>query len=198
MRKPPNRASRQTDQIEQFAHTLGTLPPPLAGNFYAVFPHNALALFYLGAASFAQGDRPEAARRWKELLAQLPPDAPIRDLLQKQIKAAHPEPAVHPSAIGRTMLDDAVQDYKTPLYALLAATGCVLLIACMNVAGLIVARAASRNKELSIRAALGGGRLRLMRERLIESLLLSAAGGALGDAFKDRGEEVRRPRFRPA
>jgi predicted permease len=100
--------------------------------------------------------------------------------LQKQIKAAHPEPAVHPSAIGRTMLDDAVQNYKTPLYALLAATGCVLLIACMNVAGLIVARAASRNKELAIRAALGGGRLRLMWERLIESLLLSAAGGGLG------------------
>jgi predicted permease len=100
--------------------------------------------------------------------------------LQKQIKATHPEPAVHPSAIGRTMLDDAVHNYKTPLYALLAATGCVLLIACMNVAGLLVARAAARNKELAIRAALGGGRLRLMRERLIESLLLSAAGGALG------------------
>jgi predicted permease len=100
--------------------------------------------------------------------------------LQKQIKAAHTEPAVHPGAIGRTMLDDAVHNYKTPLYALLAATGCVLLIACMNVAGLLVARAASRNKELAIRAALGGGRLRLMRERLIESLLLSVAGGALG------------------
>ncbi len=100
--------------------------------------------------------------------------------LQKQIKAAHPEPAVHNGVAGRTMLDDAVHEYKTPLYALLAATGCVLLIACMNVAGLLVARAASRNKELAIRAALGGGRLRLMRERLIESVLLSAAGGGLG------------------
>jgi len=102
------------------------------------------------------------------------------DALQKQIKSAHPEPAVHPGAIGRTMLDDAVQNYKTPLYALLGATGCVLLIACMNVAGLLVARAASRSKEFAIRAALGGGRMRLMRERLIESLLLSALGGALG------------------
>jgi len=121
-----------------------------------------------------------------QVVARLAPGVSLAALesqlaaLQKQIKAAHPEPAVHPSAIGRTMLDDAVQDYKTPLYALLAATGCVLLIACMNVAGLIVARAASRNKELAIRAALGGGQLRLMRERLIESLLLSAAGGALG------------------
>jgi predicted permease len=102
------------------------------------------------------------------------------DQLQKQIKAANPAPSVHNGVIGRTMLDDAVQNYKTPLYALLAATGCVLLIACMNVAGLLVARAASRSKELAIRAALGGGRLRLIRERLIESLLLSALGGVLG------------------
>jgi predicted permease len=102
------------------------------------------------------------------------------DALQKQIKAAHPEPAVHPGVIARSILDDAVHNYKTPLYALLGATGCVLLIACMNVAGLLVARAASRNREFAIRMALGGGRLRLMGERLTESLLLSAAGGALG------------------
>ncbi len=102
------------------------------------------------------------------------------DALQKQIKSAHPEPAVHPGTIARTMLDDAVQNYKTPLYALLGATFCVLLIACMNVASLLVARAASRSKEFAVRAALGGGRMRLIRERLIESLLLSGLGGALG------------------
>jgi predicted permease len=100
--------------------------------------------------------------------------------LQKRIKQQHPEPGVHNAAVGRTMLDDAVQDYKTPLYALLAATGCVLLIACMNVAGLLVARAAARSKDLAIRAALGGGQMRLLRERLTESLLLSLGGGALG------------------
>ncbi len=102
------------------------------------------------------------------------------DAVQKQIKIAHAGPAVHGGVIGRTMLDDAVHDYKTPLYALLAATGCVLLIACMNVAGLLVARTAARSKDMAIRAALGGGRMRLMRERLMESLLLSALGGSLG------------------
>lgn len=100
--------------------------------------------------------------------------------VQSRIKIDHPGPSVSDGAQGRTMLDDTVQDYKTPLYILLAATGCVLLIACLNVAGLLVARAAARSKELAIRAALGGGRLRLLRERLTESLLVSVAGGGLG------------------
>jgi putative ABC transport system permease protein len=72
-----------------------------------------------------------------------------------------------------------VGELKRPLYVLLAATGCLLLIACINVANLLVARAVARRKDLAIRTALGGGRLRLLRERLMESLLLSAAGGAL-------------------
>ncbi len=100
--------------------------------------------------------------------------------VQKQIQVTRARPAIHDSASGRTMLDDAVGSYKTPLYALLAATGCVLLIACMNVASLLVARTAARSKEMAIRSALGGGRLRLMRERLMESLLLTIGGGAVG------------------
>jgi predicted permease len=110
----------------------------------------------------------------------LPRLADQLNAIQAQIQATHPDPAVHGAVIGRTMLDDVVYSYKTSLYALLAATGCVLLIACMNVAGLLVARSAARSKDLAIRAALGGGRLRLLRERLVESLILSAAGGALG------------------
>jgi predicted permease len=102
------------------------------------------------------------------------------DTVQKRIKASHPEPAVHDGVMGRPMLDDVVEKYKTPLYALLAATACVFLIACLNVASLLVARTATRSKEMAIRAALGGGRLRLLRERLMESLLLSVAGGATG------------------
>ena len=87
---------------------------------------------------------------------------------------------VNPSANIRALLEHMVGQVKRPLYVLLAATGCLLLIACMNVANLLVARAVARRKEHAIRTALGGGRLRLLRERLMESLLLSAAGGALG------------------
>jgi cytochrome c-type biogenesis protein CcmH len=55
-------------------------------------PRNALALFYLGAASFAAGDKPAAAQRWKTLLALLPPDAPIREMLQQRIREAEGTP----------------------------------------------------------------------------------------------------------
>jgi putative ABC transport system permease protein len=92
-------------------------------------------------------------------------------------------PFVFKAASARPLLEHIVGDLKRPLYVLLAATGCLLLIACLNVANLLVARAAARRKEMAIRTALGGGWLRLLRERLIESLLLSAAGGAAGLAL---------------
>src|SRR6202042_2070839 len=89
-------------------------------------------------------------------------------------------PFVFRSASNRPLLDYVVGDIKKPLYVLLEATCCLLLIACLNVANLLVARAAARRKELAIRTALGGGWLRLICERLMECLLLSASGGALG------------------
>ncbi len=102
-------------------------------------------------------------------------------LISRRLHEAHlDDPFVMPAANGRPLLDHMVGDLKRPLYVLLAATGCLLLIACINVANLLVARAVTRRKELAIRTALGGGRLRLLRERLMESLLLSTAGGGLG------------------
>jgi predicted permease len=120
------------------------------------------------------------------VIARLLPGKTLAGLLsqlnavQAQIRKDHSEPGVRDAVSGRSMLDDAVESYKTSLYALLSATACVLLIACLNVASLLVVRAAARSKELAIRTALGGGRLRLLSERLMESFLLSAAGGGLG------------------
>ena len=92
-------------------------------------------------------------------------------------------PLVGKAAHSRPLLESMVGDVKTALYVLLGATGCLLLIACLNVVSLLVARGATRQKELAIRAALGGSRWRLLGEHLTESTLLACAGGMVGLLF---------------
>ena len=100
--------------------------------------------------------------------------------LQYRMHMANLTKPVAEDAVMRPVIEDVVQDVKMPLLILMASVGCMLLIACLNVSNLLVARGASRRREVAIRGALGGSRLKLIREQITESFLISIAGGLLG------------------
>jgi predicted permease len=102
--------------------------------------------------------------------------------LQYQIHIQNQGKPVAEEAISRPMIEDVVGDVKMPLIVLMCSVGCMLLIACLNVSNLLVARGAARRREVAIRGALGGSRWKLIQEQMAESFLISVAGGMLGIA----------------
>ena len=120
-------------------------------------------------------------------LAQMQTDL---DATYAQLRAEYPKENAGVGASGSFFLDQILGSIRPALYIIAGAVSLVLLIACANVANLLLGRASSRQRELSLRLALGARRGRIMRQLLTESVLLSGIGGALGIALAWAGVRV--------
>jgi predicted permease len=121
-----------------------------------------------------------------QVIARLRPDVSLASALaqvsavQYQLHLQYPHAPVSEDVTPRLLNEDLAGNVKKPLILMLSAVGCMLLIGCLNVSNLLVARGAARQKEVAIRSALGAQRATLIREQMAESLLICTAGGLSG------------------
>ena len=191
----PNIIGRQLSIAEQPTTVIGVMPPdfhfPLKSmlgpsGFSASIEPDAWLPLDITTGQFVQNGAPSRIPHFLSVVGRLAPGVTIEQAREEiativaRLEQEYPDfnrglksnvVALHDQAVGRV---------RSALILLLAGVGFVLLMACVNVANLMLARSVARQKEIAVRTALGAGRGRLLAQMLSESLLLSTAGGVLG------------------
>ena len=166
---------------------IGVMPPRFTFPISAISPELWIPMSILRQTQ--DGSQPMTEQRdndFFQCIGRLKPNASIRqaqaniDTITANWRRQYPDTKLHVGAKVISEMSAMIGSTHSALLMLCAMAGCVLLVACVNVANLLLARSLSRNREISIRAALGAGRWNIIRQLLTESILLGAFGGLAG------------------
>jgi len=176
---------------------VGVLPPDVE------FPHAGTEIF-VPLVLQSGPEAPPRAAHFLQVYARLKPGVPMEraraemDQIGRDLEAQHMDMSRGHGSHVTALAPEMVKSVRSTLLVLMAAVAFILLIACINVTNLLLARAAGRRREMALRAAIGAGRGRLMRQVIIEATVLAFAGGAIGVLIASWGVQLLAAQMPPA